>query len=158
VVGIDAYAQMCTAMSQGGEGCLRCGAPLPRRRRKWCSNECMNWWHENHRFMVAREFALRRAEVFAIPRCREDHGRYKTARLHKHSLGFACSQCGAILPARQRKARRAGLPYVQVNHIVPALGLHGALDCVHHQENLEVLCTPCHRAVTRAQAASRARP
>lgn len=101
--------------------------------------------------MVARRAALRRAEVFAIPRCRDDHGRYRTARLHKHSLGFACARCGGLFPARRSAARRVKLPSVQVNHIRPALGLHGTLDCVHHQENLEVLCTPCHREVTIAQ-------
>lgn len=115
----------------------------------------MEWWHSNHRFMVARQFALKRAEVFEIPRCRDTHGRYKSNRLHQHSLGFACSQCGGIFPARQSRARRAKTSSVQVNHIAPALGLHGALDCIHHQENLEVLCEPCHRKVTAEQAKAR---
>ena len=105
--------------------------------------------------MVARRLALRRAEVFEFPRCRDTHGRYKTNRLHHHSLGFACSHCGGIFPARQSAARRANLPSVQVNHIIPAMGLHGALDCVHHQDNLEVLCERCHRGVTAAQAKTR---
>ncbi|MGE0599949.1 MAG: hypothetical protein AB7J35_10225 [Dehalococcoidia bacterium] len=105
--------------------------------------------------MVARQLALKRAEVFQIPRCRDTHGHYKTNRLHRHSLGFACSHCGGVFPARQSHARRAKTPSVQVNHIVPALGLHGALDCVHHQGNLEVLCEPCHRRVTREQAKAR---
>jgi hypothetical protein len=47
---------------------------------------------------------------------------------------------------------------VQVNHIVPALGLHASLDCIHHQENLEVLCVPCHRQVTAAQPRRRRTP
>ncbi|MGB4864217.1 MAG: hypothetical protein WBO97_17305, partial [Tepidiformaceae bacterium] len=128
---------------------------LPPRRRKWCSNACLEWWHGNHRFIVARRLALRRAEVFEFPRCRDPHGRYKTNRLHRHSLGFACAHCGGIYPARQSAARRANLPSVQVNHIIPAMGLHGALDCVHHQENLEVLCEHCHRRVTAAQAKTR---
>ena len=105
--------------------------------------------------MVARRLALLRAEVFAIPRCRELHGRSQTRRLHRHSLGFACSKCGGVFPARRSRARQAEGTAVQVNHIVQALGLHGALDCVHHQENLEVLCEPCHRGVTAAQARSR---
>ncbi len=105
--------------------------------------------------MVARRLALARAEVFAIPRCREIHGRSTKSRLHRHSLGFACGHCGGIYQARQSRARRTDGPAVQVNHIVPALGLHSALDCVHHQENLEVLCEPCHRLVTTAQARDR---
>lgn len=115
----------------------------------------MNWWHQNHRYAVARGIALKRAEVFEIPRCRETHGRYKTTRLHQHSLGFACAGCGGIFPARQSRARRSNTVSVQVNHIVPALGHHAALSCLHHQENLEVLCTPCHRAVTASQRLAR---
>jgi 5-methylcytosine-specific restriction endonuclease McrA len=115
----------------------------------------MDWWHENHRFMVARRIALKRAEVFEIPRCRDTHGRYKTTRLHQHSLGFACAGCGGLFPARQSRARRSNTVSVQVNHIIPALGLHAALSCLHHQENLEVLCTPCHRAVTASQRLAR---
>lgn len=116
----------------------------------------MDWWHSNHRFTVARRLSLLRAEVFEIPRCRESHGR-KTIRLHRHSLGFACNNCGGLFPARERRARTAGGVAVQVNHIVPALGTHAALNCVHHQENLEVLCAPCHRLVTTEQARNRRR-
>lgn len=155
VVRVDSYSDICPQLNQSGAGCLLCAEPLPVGRRKWCSNACMDWWHANHRFMVARQLALKRAEVFEIPRCRDTHGRYKKSRLHQHSLGFACSQCGGLFPARQRRARSANVPSVQVNHIVPALGLHGALDCVHHQENLEVLCEPCHRLVTAGQARAR---
>ena len=155
---VNTYAEICPQLNQTGEGCLRCGLPLPPRRRKWCSKQCLDWWHGNHRFMIARQLAIRRAEVFEIPRCRDTHGRYKTNRLHQHSLGFACGHCGGIFPARRSRALRANVPSVQVNHIQPALGLHGALDCVHHQENLEVLCEPCHRSVTAAQAKSRRLP
>lgn len=152
------YAEICPQMNQSGKGCLRCGIAIPPGRRKWCSPECMNWWHGNHRYLVARGLALQRAEVFAFPRCRDDHGRYKTRRLHQHSLGYACSRCGGIYPARQSRARRGGVPCVQVNHIVPAMGLHAAIDCVHHQDNLEVLCVPCHQAVTLSQGAARRAP
>jgi 5-methylcytosine-specific restriction endonuclease McrA len=115
----------------------------------------MDWWHQNHRYMVARGIALKRAEVFAIPRCRDTHGRYKTTRLHQHSLGFACAGCGGLFRARQSRARRANTVSVQVNHIVPALGNHAALSCLHHQDNLEVLCTPCHLRVTAEQRLAR---
>ena len=155
---MTAYIDICAELLATGEGCLRCGNPLPPRHRKWCSRACMDWWHSNHRFMVARGAALKRAEVFEIPRCRDTHGRYKTNRLHQHSLGFACSNCGGLFPARQRNARRSNTVSGQVNHIVPALGVHAALSCLHHQENLEVLCTPCHRTVTATQARARSGP
>ncbi len=149
------YSEICAELLRETEGCLRCGDPLPPRHRKWCSRACMDWWHSNHRYMVARGIALKRAEVFEIPRCRDTHGRYKTTRLHQHSLGFACANCGGLYPARERNARRSNTVSVQVNHIVPALGVHAALSCLHHQENLEVLCTPCHKSVTAAQTQDR---
>jgi 5-methylcytosine-specific restriction endonuclease McrA len=40
---------------------------------------------------------------------------------------------------------------VEVNHVVPCLGKHGTWGCHHHQDNLEVLCIPCHRAKTKQQ-------
>lgn len=152
------YTDICAALDQsGGGGCFRCGKALPPRRRIWCSTACMDWWHSNHRYTVARRLALARSEVFAIPRCREIHGRSTKSRLHRHSLGYACAHCGGLFPARQSRARKEQGPAVQVNHIIQALGLHGSLDCVHHQENLEVLCEPCHRLVTNAQARGRRR-
>ncbi len=44
---------------------------------------------------------------------------------------------------------------LEVNHIVPALGRHGVLSCIHHVENLETLCVPCHKAFTRLVATTR---
>lgn len=135
------YAAICSEINQGGEGCGRCGQPLPRKRRKWCSDACADWWHSNHRYMIARVAALSRAAIFAIPRCRDDHGYYKRPRLHSHPLGYACVGCGGVF----KKSR------VQVNHVSPALGRHRELHCIHHLDNLEVLCRGCHLLVSRLQ-------
>ena len=40
---------------------------------------------------------------------------------------------------------------IEVNHIVPCKGKHGVWGCHHHQENLELLCKPCHKVVTDRQ-------
>lgn len=40
---------------------------------------------------------------------------------------------------------------VEVNHKEPCKGKHGVWGCHHHQENLEVLCRPCHLAATAEQ-------
>ena len=40
---------------------------------------------------------------------------------------------------------------VEVNHIVPCKGRHGAWGCHHHQANLNVLCKPCHLETTKKQ-------
>jgi len=39
---------------------------------------------------------------------------------------------------------------LEVNHIEPAAGRHGQLSCVHHLDNLETLCLPCHKEHTAA--------
>ena len=39
----------------------------------------------------------------------------------------------------------------EVNHIEPCVGKHGVWGCHHHEENLEVLCRPCHLAETNTQ-------
>lgn len=40
---------------------------------------------------------------------------------------------------------------VQVNHIDPIKGKHNQWGCWHHQDNLEVLCIPCHQEATNDQ-------
>ena len=43
---------------------------------------------------------------------------------------------------------------LEVNHIQPALGRHGEISCIHHQDNLIVLCHECHVKVTAEQRAA----
>ena len=52
---------------------------------------------------------------------------------------FQCAACNGFF--RQ----------VEVNHIVPCKGKHGAWGCWHHATNLEVLCKPCHKIKTNEQ-------
>jgi hypothetical protein len=54
-----------------------------------------------------------------------------------------------------RAGRVAGR--LEVNHRVPALGAHRTLSCLHHLENLETLCVPCHRTTTAASRPRRSR-
>ena len=44
---------------------------------------------------------------------------------------------------------------IEVNHIEPLVGAGYRPSCAHHQSNLELLCTICHRAVTEQQRLSR---
>ncbi len=60
--------------------------------------------------------------------------------------------------ARRRGGRQCingceGRP--EVNHIVPLVGAGYRPSCSHHQSNLELLCTTCHRVVTAEQREQR---
>jgi 5-methylcytosine-specific restriction endonuclease McrA len=43
---------------------------------------------------------------------------------------------------------------IDVDHLIPCKGQHGVWGCHHHQDNLRILCKPCHKAVTRQQHAN----
>jgi hypothetical protein len=112
---------------------------LPPRRRTWCSDRCGDAFWNNHWWSQARSAAKRRDK-------------------------YRCIRCGHIAPKRPTRVRfpnetayraaarawRAGRAEnrLEVNHLSPALGAHGALSCVHHLENLETLCVACHKAFT----------
>lgn len=53
----------------------------------------------------------------------------------------ACRACGARTK-------------LEVNHIEPARGKHAIIGCHHHLENLEYLCSPCHKVETKRQHAA----
>ena len=60
--------------------------------------------------------------------------------------------------ARRRGGRQCingceGRP--EVNHITPLVGAGYGPSCAHHQSNLELLCTTCHRVVTASQRSQR---
>ena len=44
---------------------------------------------------------------------------------------------------------------IEVNHIEPLVGAGYGPSCYHHQTNLELLCTTCHREVTLQQRVQR---
>lgn len=115
----------------GDVGCCRwCNRVLCGRQRRWCCSECAVEGQVAHWFGAAR--ARRLVEV-----------------------GFVCERCGFVGGGGVVRFRR-GVPFVvggglEVNHRVPCLGLHDRWSCLHHQDNLEVLCPGCHREVTRSQ-------
>lgn len=61
------------------------------------------------------------------------------AEAKKRRQAFQCEHCEGYFKE------------VEVNHIEPCLGKHGVWGCHHHQNNLEVLCPPCHRIQTNRQ-------
>lgn len=108
--------------------CDRCGTRLTGRQTRWCSDKCQIEWRREHDWTAARNAAVRR----------DDH---------------TCRHCGA----RENRDHRhpEGVVRLEVNHIVPREGRGYGFGCRNHQENLETLCTQCHRVVTNTQAAER---
>ena len=121
----------CVDLSEGVCRLARCRAPLPPRRRAYCSDNHAREFERNHVWLYARRAARRRAR-------------------------WACERCG-FKPSTIRKdpeARRAYTRWelrLEVNHIQPLAGAYRGVTCLNHQINLEVLCRRCHLATTRDQ-------
>lgn len=121
--------------------CAWCAAPLPPRRRTWCSDRCGETFWANHWWSVARRTAKRR-DRYRCARCghrppkRPARSGYRT-----HAAYLAAMRAWR---AAKRTVR------LEVNHIVPCVGKHGMLSCAHHLDNLETLCPPCHKTHTAA--------
>jgi len=113
-----------------------CAKPLPKRRRRWCSDACSRFYTDaiygQHDWNLARHKAYLRDER-------------------------KCVKCGApetLIPAKTKwGSPRSSL---EVNHIVPRNGAGYGRGCHHHLSNLETLCHPCHVQVTNAQRRDRA--
>ena len=118
--------------------CGGCGKPLTGRSWWFCSsvqgrNPCRERYFTNHDWSEARREAVRRS-------------------------GRVCAHCGATVP--EPEIRRDSLELerdlLEVNHKVPRNGQGYRMGCWNHQDNLEVLCHPCHAKVTAGQARDRA--
>jgi 5-methylcytosine-specific restriction endonuclease McrA len=130
--------------------CAWCAAELPPRRRSWCSDRCGELFWANHWWSVARTAAKRR-DRYRCRRC--------GARAPKRPARTAFAKHAAYLAAMRAWRKEKLTSRLEVNHIVPCRGKHRALDCAHHQENLETLCPQCHKVHTsalRPQARARA--
>ncbi|MDB5069676.1 MAG: hypothetical protein JWM87_787 [Candidatus Eremiobacteraeota bacterium] len=155
---------------------VACSAPLPPRRRRWCSDGCVSAayreaWN-NHGWSSARAAALERDD-YACVRCGSDGAppEAESALLpvrpvfpsplpcalfewHRSEAGRAFRD--ALTAHDDAKAALARRYQLEVNHKTPALGAHAEVSCIHHLDNLETLCGPCHRRITAQQARERA--
>ena len=134
---------VCPLFADPQLGCDWCGAELPPRHRRWCSDACVRAFLYNHRWEDARVEALRRAEVRWT-----EPGKFGHPIVH---VAHMCAHCGDVL---EQSEWTAGGHVVEVNHKVPVLGKHALMGCHHHQDGLEVLCRRCHKDVTRRQRAA----
>ncbi len=119
------------------EGCRNCGVAPSGRRTRYCSNECRWTFESNHFWNAARFAAIDRHSIFAI-----DARSYIVdgIRFYRRTATI-CFRCGErCVP--------------EVNHIVPLNGDRPSFGCMHHRENLNVLCHACHLQVTAEQRAA----
>lgn len=130
---MDRGLTACDVMAWAApSGCDGCGAPLTSRARRWCQSDCGDLYWKNHRYTQARFACLARS----VARYR----RLRSGRLIP--THWRCRMCGSHTQAPE------------VNHVKPARGQHSRISCIHHRENLEVLCRACHRTETRRQHAA----
>lgn len=90
-----------------------------------------------------------RRTVWCSNKCRLSFDRnhiWRNARsAAKRRDKYTCVQCG----------KHKNEVSIEVNHIVPLVGKGYAPSCMHHQDNLEVLCHEDHLAVTKQQMSDR---
>jgi hypothetical protein len=138
----DVLLAVCSLAPPLAKGaCAWCAAPLPPRRRTWCSDRCGEAFWSNHWWSVARRSAKRRDRY----RCRQCG-----TRAPKRPVATAHGTRRSYLAAMREWRAAKRTERLEVNHIVPCRGKHRALDCAHHLDNLETLCLTCHKAHTAA--------
>jgi hypothetical protein len=120
----------CIDLSQPCCRVADCRKELTGRRRAYCSDRHAREFERNHVWSAARRAARRRAN-WSCERCG-----FKPSDVRKD-------------PVRRRLFNRHELR-LEVNHIQALGGRYRQVNCLNHQENLEVLCHDCHRLVTGA--------
>lgn len=133
---------------QPGE-CTWCGRRVPKRRRRWCGEECVAAWMASWGSWAHLCWLVERRDRGVCSRCgcdtdrikrlltrwRYDHEAESAARAFWRSEGFPI-----------------GRQLWEADHIVPRA--EGGEDRL---ENLRTLCVPCHKARTAAWHGERAR-
>jgi hypothetical protein len=116
---------LCEASDWNGEPtyCRWCNKPLPKLRRRWCSDNCGNEFGRHHWWSWASAAAIKRD-------------------------GDACVRCGVKAAndagGNWPRDRQGRLMRFEVHHKTPILGRHGESGCHHHLDGLETLCGDCH--------------
>jgi hypothetical protein len=157
------------------------GKPMPKGRRRWCSEACSLAWGDQHYWTQARPAAVKRDGGRCVV-C----GRSPVDPVRQlHLLAAILRPFDADWAQQLNEARVDAARYVrpdrvektawalawdrlylspawkayradhelEVNHIEPRHGRGYQAGCWNHQANLETLCHRCHVAVTRLQRA-----
>lgn len=123
----------CSLSSWTGlEGyCRWCNEEIPdgySHKRKWCSGKCLTNWKLHHRYFLARQFVMKLAR-----------GRCSCVRALNEERHILCSQCGLC----ESVVRLRG-EIMTCDHVIPRFGNKSKFSCIHHVNNLQVLCSYCH--------------
>lgn len=138
--------------------CHACGTPRPKGRQRWCSDACSDRYHD----LVSPD-RLRRKLYAKDPHC-ETCRREVWVSVKPGDLGYGAKMDGdearfGPVPIgfkmgpydgawRWRRDRKRGdMPLGEMDHRIPL-----AEGGEHAVENLRLLCTPCHKAETKALA------
>lgn len=117
-----------TMVSHFQTGCRNCGVTVPQGYRFYCGQACRDDWYANHRLPQAKEAVMRRIGHPA-----------------------ACELCGDMEPVDTASGYGESHCF-EVDHIIPMSGAdRSQMSCLHHQDNLRLLCVACHRTVTAQQ-------
>ena len=116
--GLEGYCRWCN--NQFDEGFTY--------KRKWCSGKCLESWRLHHRYFLARQFVMKLAR-----------GKCLCVRAESEERHIICAQCG-LCEAVVRL--RGGM--MTCDHVIPRLGNKAKFGCIHHVNNLQVLCSYCH--------------
>lgn len=132
---VDPIACSLSAWAGDLDRCRWCNETLGPRRRVWHDGSCMKMFREQHRYTQARRWCLRKAKGKCL--CLRPKGS------HRHAVCAHCGTCETVLLEQGLK--------LECNHIKPRLGDKSSFSCLHHHDNLEMLCSPCHLAETNLQ-------
>lgn len=129
---------------EGRRLCRRCSNPVPKKRRNWCSEECV------HQHRLTSDPGYLRRQVF-----KRDRGVCSACGLDTEALR---QELRAMDYMRRREAmKRLGIPSHRehgpwdADHIVPVV--EGGGEC--GLDNIRTLCCPCHKRATTELARRR---
>lgn len=120
----------CVLSSWSGidDECRWCSAKLAPEQKRWCSGSCLETWRLHHRYFLARQLAVKKSRRKC--NCIRQEGDLR------HSHCARCEACEAVVHLR------GGI--MTCDHILPRRGNKSRFSCLHHQENLQMLCSFCH--------------
>lgn len=158
-------------MTKTRSACRGCGGEIPKGRRSWCGDACIEAWTLLHWWPKARAKRIETDDgrcqkcglaAVALQEAAEElrHRLLDWHRWTKNSSGWRADAWKAV----SSQLYAAGFPvtvglfgsnftrsFVEVDHI------HAQADGGdHQQQNLRTLCLPCHKERTKAQARERA--